>query len=342
MLGTLRLLLALMVALSHADVRWRGLNPGVIAVVGFYGISGYVMTGLLRRHYAGRELIPRFYADRALRLLPAYYVMAAWAFVWYLWHGPVALFLVRAPEWRDLWNHLLVVPHNYFMWNDADHFVLIPPAWSLGCEIQFYLLFPLILLSGWRMPALILSLAVYLAAFTGRIPTEWFGYRLLPGVLFIFLLGSWLADLHHRGHKAGARCLVAGVLAAIGLMVTGGAWAGKVAIPYNPETLIGLALSLPLLQALAARPAPRWDDKAGELSYGLFLCHFPVFWLWPGADQGALALLSRLGVALVLAWALHRYIDAPIMAWRRRLRRRARLDVSGPGPVGASISPPAP
>ena len=42
---------ALAVAASHVDYRIAGLNPGVSAVVGFYLISGYVMAGLLQRHY---------------------------------------------------------------------------------------------------------------------------------------------------------------------------------------------------------------------------------------------------------------------------------------------------
>lgn len=323
MLGTLRLLLALMVALSHADVRWWGLNPGVIAVVGFYAISGYVMTGLVRRHYASRALLPRFYADRALRLLPAYYAVILAALAWYLWHGPDALFLVRPPLWRDLFNHLLIVPHNYYMWNDADHFVLIPPAWSLGCEIQFYLLFPLILLSGARLPVLALSLGVYLAAFVGRLPTEWFGYRLLPGVLFIFLLGSWLADLHRQGRWNAARLLALAIPILAGLLAAVGAGAGKTSIPYNPETLLGLALALPLLHLLAPRSGKAWDEQAGDLSYGLFLCHFLVFWLWPGADTGPLALALRVLAALALAWLIHRLIEAPILAWRHRLRAPA-------------------
>ena len=55
MLGSLRLLLALAVAASHVDYRIAGLNPGVSAVVGFYLISGYVMAGLLQRHYPTRR-----------------------------------------------------------------------------------------------------------------------------------------------------------------------------------------------------------------------------------------------------------------------------------------------
>ena len=50
-MGLLRLFLAYMVLLSHAGVRIATYNGGVVAVIGFYLISGYVMAGLLRRYY---------------------------------------------------------------------------------------------------------------------------------------------------------------------------------------------------------------------------------------------------------------------------------------------------
>lgn len=321
MLGTLRLVLALMVALSHAGVRWQGLNPGVIAVVGFYAISGYVMTALLRRHYGRLAELPRFYADRALRLAPAYYAVALLAVLVLAWRGPIPPFLERDPGWTDWLNNLLVVPLNYFMWNGSDRFALIPPAWSLGAEIQFYLVFPLLLLAGLRGAALAASLGIYVMAFAGLIQTEWFGYRLLPGVLFMFLLGSWLADLHAGAAPRRAGWLAWGVALAAGLLALAGRAAGSLPLPYNPETLLGLALALPLLHLLAPRPRRAWDEQAGDLSYGLFLCHFPVFWAWPGAEQGAAALAARLFAALALAFFIHRAVENPVLALRRRLRK---------------------
>ena len=73
MLGISRLLLAIAVALSHIDVRLWELNPGVVAVVSFYMISGYVMTGLLRRHFSHVEQVPTFYLDRFFRLFSQYF-----------------------------------------------------------------------------------------------------------------------------------------------------------------------------------------------------------------------------------------------------------------------------
>lgn len=325
MLGTLRLLLALGVALSHAEVRWYGLNPGVMAVVGFYLISGYVMTVLVRRHFATLARLPGFYLDRALRLLPAYYAAAALAMAWFLWHGPIAPFLERTPSLWDLVNNLLVVPLNYFMWNGADRFTLVPPAWSLGAEIQFYLLFPLVLVTGLRGFFLVASLAIYLLAFAGYIQTEWFGYRLLPGVLFVFLLGSWLADFHRGMDARYAARLAYGAPVVLGLLALAGYAGGVLSRPYNLETLLGLAIGLPLVHQLALRHRHPWDERLGDLSYGLFLGHFLVYWAWPGAEAGGWSLAARLLLALLLAATLHYLVERPVLVWRQRLRIRSGM-----------------
>ena len=329
MLGTYRLILALLVALSHADVRWAGLNPGVIAVVGFYAISGYVMTGLIRAHYPSLSLLPGFYLDRALRLLPAYYAVALLALAWFFWDGPKPPFLAHAPGAADLLNNLLVVPLNYFMWNQSDHFVLVPPAWSLGCEIQFYLVFPLLLLRRVRLAALLASLAVYFLAVAGQLHTDWYGYRLLPGVLFIFLLGSWLYDAQHSAQRTGAWLnapRLCAIVLAITLALAFAAWRGAlIRVPFNGETLIGIGLCVPLLAWLAHCRRRGWDERAGDLSYGLFLVHFLVYWIWPGAEQDAGALTLRIAVSLLLAWGLHKGVEAPVLAWRHRLRSTDKL-----------------
>ena len=75
------------------------------------------------------------------------------------------------------------------MFNGSDQYTLIPPAWSLGAEVQFYLLAPFLLIWPKRLLlAGLLSLGVYLTALSGFINSDWYGYRLLPGVLMFFLL----------------------------------------------------------------------------------------------------------------------------------------------------------
>ncbi|MDY0313038.1 MAG: hypothetical protein RBR20_13065, partial [Desulfobacterales bacterium] len=102
MFGTYRLILAVLVALSHIGITIGHLNPGVIAVVGFYLISGYVMTGLLRTHYDRIDKVGHFYLDRFLRLFPHYAVVAALTFVWFVWTGTRTDYLKITPGIVDV------------------------------------------------------------------------------------------------------------------------------------------------------------------------------------------------------------------------------------------------
>lgn len=322
MFGTLRLLLAIAVALSHAGVVFWGLNPGVIAVVVFYLISGYVIRVLLARQRAAGIGVLGFYGERLLRLAPQYGVyVALGALLWAA--GASSPFLAAVPE-RSTWlANALVVPLNFYMFNGLDRFTLIPPAWSLGCEIQFYLLAPWLwsTTSRWRWRLLGVSLAVYLLAVSGWLHTDWYGYRLLPGVLWIFLLGGLLYELSRQRPLAPGATQSVGLVWLGHLLLLAWLWCQPgLAAPYNREVALGLALGTPLLALLAPLRQRRWDTWLGNLSYGLFLSHFSVLWAWSLLDVGASVppLAPYLATATGLAWLSWRYVERPASVWRHR------------------------
>lgn len=319
MLGTFRLVLALLVALSHAGVAIAGFNPGVVAVVCFYLISGYVMTGLLHDHYPDVQRMPRFYLDRALRIFPQYLVVAGLTLLWFSATGKHTAFLEHAPDGSDLLSNLVVVPLNYFMFNGSDRFTLIPPAWSLGAEIQFYLLIPVLLLLRWRMAAFLIGVAVFAAAAWGRLHTDTFGYRLLPGVLVFFLLGSALYDMHARKDRRSGY-LVTAVVILVAVFALLLARYGRLMSPYNPETLIGMAIGLPLLHWLGRLPQHALDNRLGDLSYGVFLNHFLIQWALVGQPAGSAAFAVYLVASLLLSALTQRLVERPVLRWRRNLR----------------------
>lgn len=324
-MGFTRLLLAIAVLFSHTDLRIVQLNPGVTAVIGFYLISGYVMTGLIDRHFSALSRVPAFYVDRALRLYPQYLVYAGLVLAWFLATGTQTLFLTRAPTVTDLLNNLTVVPLNFYMYNGADGFTLIPPAWSLGAEFQFYLLAPLMVLLPRVGVALgLLSIGVHALALAGVLHTDWFGYRLLPGVLWVFAAGSLLFRWQRtRPGRATALAAVAPLAAlAIYLLLRS---RGLHTAPYHQEVLLGWGLGLPLLHWVSRLKPRRLDDLAGDLSYGVFLNHFLLIWvLFPEPDRSPAQLLLLLACSLALSWAVQFAFERPVLAWRRRLRVSSR------------------
>lgn len=329
MLGSYRLGLALLVALSHIGISIAGRNPGVVAVVGFYLVSGYVMTGLLRSHYARRDRIAAFYGDRLLRLYPAYLSIACVTYAWFVSTGVRTEYLTTSPRFGNIVENVTVVPLNFYMFNHADQFTLIPPAWSLGAEVQFYLIIPLLLfVRAWMRPwALCASIAIFLSAAFGLVNSDWYGYRLLPGVLFMFLLGSWLYDMHQvrePSMRAPIVLVVIAVVASVGAVLH---LAGKLLVPYNLEILSGLVLGVVALNMLGHRSRNKIDDAIGNLSYGVFLNHFLIMWaFFDGRVEGFVNTASYLGMSVLIAFVMYSVVERPVLTFRRGLRKSRRSE----------------
>ena len=321
MFGSFRLLLALTVALAHANFSWGGWHLGVIAVVSFLVLSGYVVGALLAPGSALAQSPAKVYLERAVRLLPLYYAFLLVGLIIAMMGG-ITSSLDGPGTPVQLAAHLLVIPLNYYMvWPELGRNLLLPPAWSLGLEIQFYLLAPWLLRKPqWLLVALGLSLAMATAAHLGLLHTDWFGYRLLCGNLYIFLSGAWLYRVHHQKASATPLRLVWLFSLALLLMTRQlGTWG----TPFTFEVLLGYLLGLPVLARLGQQPRKTWDDHLGQLAYGAFLGHFTVLWLFqtvgwltpPGRP-----LLLYLALVLGLALVGHLLIEKPLMTWRKTMR----------------------
>lgn len=280
MLGYIRLLLATVVLLSHVDVRIYSLNPGVIAVVIFYMLAGVVVTHLWHEVIAdGSGKLWRFYRDRLLRITPLYFFAALLALLFLLGTG------YGDPHYTPLalLNNLLIVPLNYYMYIDstimsAPAWNLIPQAWSLGAELQAYLLLPLALIyPRIRIVLFGLSFAVYIAANLTYLNADHYGYRLLPGVFFIFLIGSYLKESQNGAYRIVVPSIFFAAMVLVYLLFQ---WRGLFPSAYMKETLIGLIIGIPLITyAYLSSQAWLGNRLMGSLSYGVFLTHFLVIWL---------------------------------------------------------------
>ena len=332
MLGTFRLILALAVALTHAGVTVAGRDPGVIAVVCFYLISGYVMTGLIRVHYGQPVQARHFYLDRALRLWPHYLVVAAITLAWFYLSGTRTYFLARTPTATDFLNNLTILPFNYYMFNDANRFVLVPTAWSLGAELQFYFIAPLVVLTGGRILVLAGSAAVFVLACFGYLNTEWYGYRLAAGVMFMFMIGSLLYDAHGSpGEPGRARTIILWTTLSIVILAGVLAATGRLFRPFNPEVLLGLICGVPILHFLGRLPRRRWDVSLGDLAYGVFLNHLLIqLVLFTQVPVTPTTTAIYVVLSIVTACVLFHLVEKPIVKLRYALRKAA-VHASGNG-----------
>ena len=312
-MGLLRLVLASLVMLSHMGINIADLNPGVSAVIVFYMLAGHVVSQL----WVGRPLQGSalwFYQDRLWRIVPLYlFALACAVALW--WLGAESYFISRPPQLSDWLANLLIVPLNYYMYSGQDAFTLLPPTWSLGVELQFYLLVPFLLSRpSLAVCAALLSCAVFVLAQCGLLNIDIFGYRLLGGVGFVFVAGTLLG----KRDRLSLGCLVLLWLASA--VYVSWLFSSDHHAPYNTEVALGFALGLPLLLLFMEFPRKGvWHGlqrRAGELSYGVFLLHFPCIWLLEMCGfSGPSTAWAVFLVSALLAWVAHTAFERPL--WRK-------------------------
>jgi peptidoglycan/LPS O-acetylase OafA/YrhL len=317
--GLLRLLLAIMVLISHTALGLRDFNLGAAAVVSFMILSGYVMTRLVTRHYRSAARVPLFYLDRAARIFPQFLFYLS-ATIVLVSQNRIAFGFAHACGPYDAALNAMALPLS---WSNVIglHCQYLPQAWSLGLEISFYLVVPFIVFSPRLAPlAAAVSLATAVAALAALIDTDTYAYRTLPGTLFIFMVGMSFA-----GGSVLTRNFP--VLVWIGsAMLTGVLFLQHrlFAAPYGGEILVGLLVGIPLVAHFRDRPATRFDELMGNTSYGVFLNHLLIMnaleqIVGLRIDSGA-TLLVLIGLSTAAAFATYSLVELPVLGFRKSLR----------------------
>lgn len=303
------------------------LFPGEVGVDVFFVISGFLITLiLLRQQEQGSFRFGRFYVNRALRLYPPLVVVViATVLFGLLPGGSVREAAVNgALSLLYLGNITMTLSGTWL--GDLSH------TWSLAMEEQFYLVWPLVLvlLVGAHLTrrgiAYVLAAAAIASAigwiFTGeQLPfnplTRCLG--LIVGCILALVTASVrkssgaLAGLGALGFGA---VLVLGSLGAINHM-----WTTLFAVVTIPFVILHLAFGRgPAVQILSWGPIV----YLGVISYEIYLWHYPLMAAlrrttdWDDWMIGVVAV----PVTLVLSWATHRFISAPVLARRDAYRAR--------------------
>lgn len=317
-MGTYRLILAGLVLYAHAFGRIYGFNPGIVAVISFFVISGYVMSKLVTKSYSTLNDVPRFYLDRAIRLFPQYLFYLALTLILAVTIGFQDPYFGKIGAEYILANALML-PLGYYQFGLINA-LYVPPAWSLGLELTFYLVFPFFCLLHQRIKFAVLGLSIIVAslAYFGIINTDLFGYRFLPGTFFIFAAGASLGTPKAIPSWFACGCAILFFLAFIWLFAV----PHLISLPYNKEVMLGGLIGIVAVSLLERLPRIGWDDYLGNLSYGLFLSHYLFIFVadhygisrWPIVPLGALAMTIL----------TYQFIERPVLGWRHGLRKRLR------------------
>lgn len=352
----MRAIAVALVLLFHAEI--PGFGGGYVGVDVFFVISGFLISTHLLENLqrSGHIGYSAFYARRARRLLPAAFLVIMATLV-------AATVLVSPVQFRyvvkDAVAAALYVPNLLFAYNATDYLAEKTPSlflhyWSLGVEEQFYLVWPVLLALVFGRFALRWRFGLTLAALTAAsfVLCVWLtgfsqanAFFMLPARMWEFGLGALVAV----GVLRWGRILPTSIAPLAGWLGLGAVIAGGVLFSTATE-YPGYAVALPVVGAallIAAGPVARGPAVVlsvrpltwiGDISYSLYLVHWPVLML-PVAATGymqPLPLWLRAVAAtacIPLAWLLYRYVEQPGQraAWLTGARPRRTYAVAAAG-----------
>jgi peptidoglycan/LPS O-acetylase OafA/YrhL len=278
------------VVFKIADIGWSGVDL-------FFVLSGYLVTGILFAYRQHGRSVQSFFVRRSLRIMPAYYLTLLLVFL----AVPLFLGLYEIPRLNDqlpLWlyfsNYIESRSQRVGEWFNLDHF------WSLAVEMQFYVLWPLMV---YRLPPATvrrLAVGILIAALVGRALLVWWDvnwmitFAWLPWRIDGLAIGSLVALYSHREAAAVARWegflpIIAG---ALGLLILSVAWFGyasaifkspgniqiasvRVVLPLVLSLFYGAILVLALQDNVLSKVLSAGALKSiARYSYGIYIYHY--------------------------------------------------------------------
>ena len=312
---------------------------GYLAVDFFFCLSGFVIAYAYDNRIEAIGMV-EFFKSRLIRLHPLVIIGSVLGLLFFLFdpYSDLAAKYSARQLVTMFITSCLLIPYPVVPQRSSYLFHLNPPTWSLCWEYIANIFYALIL---FKLSNKLLWLVIFCAALL-----------LCYEAHHVTYLGvGWGKDNFWGG---GVRILYS---FPVGMLIYRSNWIMKsrlgfsslsfllliaFLIPYSTKTN-WLADSLivlfyfPLLVALGAGAGPAAPLKAicrfsGEISYPLYMIHYPFLWIFlsyveknkPGLNQLILIIPIAAGILSMLAYLGLKFLDAPIRAYLQKYLKKAK------------------
>ena len=354
-MGILRFVLAILVVFSHLDY----FNPHIMAEVGalsvrlFYLISGFYIQLIIAQYDSQQNWIRKFYFSRLLRLFPCYFLIliatiifngtscnvycqsmvinnSVFSLIYYYLSN---MFIIGQSVGRFLVYHFATGDFSFdsthpikMYWVSNIH--LLPQAWSIAIELNFYLFAPFILKirSKFVWSVIIISFATkILLAITGHNSyANWYN-AFFPAEFHTFLLGAMAARLLNNQEilQKYKKYLVA--LGAIFFAAYCVNQQFLLIVNTGELLVVSICCLLPFIFLMSKNSLI--DKYVGYLSYPIYLNHILIINFFASYSDKITHVYKSIFLSVFMAIMMVVFIEMPITKFRHKMFRNKKLAV---------------
>lgn len=281
----LRALAFLLVFIFHLNHNW--LSGGFLGVDLFFVISGFLMTSIISSSIDKEKFsFIDFYNKRIKRIVPSYiFLLLIVALVTPFFYLFTDLKFLKASFVKSLFfysNSLFAEGNSYFGAKLNENPLL--HTWSLAIEMQFYLILPILMLIFKKHLKLLFTILIVILSIYGSLQIDLGNknqmYFSLVARIPEFLIGGIFALVYKNGITKNS--IINNVVSVVSLIVLlvcsfliseNSNFPGVLALIPTVASAILLANSKTVISSIfSAKPLV----FIGELSYSLYLWHFPI------------------------------------------------------------------
>jgi len=359
----LRAIAVTAVVLYHLGISW--IPGGFLGVDLFFVISGYVITRLILDSINQSSALDlrAFYAARIRRIYPGFLFMVISTIIFIGVWAPEAIkrFLSDLPYALSGTINWALVARNQDYFETIGRPPLLQHTWSLAVELQFYLVWPIILLTVLKyfgkkniarialIIAIISGTILFLVSLqldqanTSKVSHIYFGTDTHSIGLFLgsALAVSWIPQNLSANITRRAQDVIdgIGVVGLLGLISTflfideSNPSLYKIAFPlaavFGCLVIISLVHPASRFAPIISTPPFRW---IGQRSYGIYIWHWVIFQVTrPSVDLSGetwALYLARVLLVLALADISLRWVEIPfrqgqVQTWFRGMKYRS-------------------